>query len=112
MKKLLITLAAGLFAVSSVSASSDDFVFENGTNGTVVGLYVSPHGYKKWLHNYCTNHSILTSTPKCISPRNLTTTSTMSAWTSLVSTTTSPAGTTYPRSAGFGLPITVTTILV
>jgi hypothetical protein len=51
MKKLLITLAAGLFAVSSVSASSDDFVFANDTNGTVVGLYVSPHGYKKWLHN-------------------------------------------------------------
>ena len=26
-------------------------VFANDTNGTVVGLYVSPHGYKKWLHN-------------------------------------------------------------
>lgn len=56
MKKLLIALAAGLFAATSYAHSSDDFVFENDTNGTVIGLYVSPHGQRSWggniLHEY------------------------------------------------------------
>jgi len=50
MKKLLIALAAGLFAATSY-ASTDDFVFENDTNGDVIGLYVSPHASSYWGTN-------------------------------------------------------------
>ena len=50
MKKLLIALAAGLFAATSY-ASTDDFVFENDTNGDVIGLYVSPHAFSDWGTN-------------------------------------------------------------
>ena len=51
MKKLLIALAASLVAVSSYAQSTDDFDFENDTNGTVIGLYVSPHALSRWGHN-------------------------------------------------------------
>jgi hypothetical protein len=51
MKKLLITFAVGLFAVSSHAQSTDDFDFENDTNGSVIGLYVSPHALSHWGHN-------------------------------------------------------------
>jgi hypothetical protein len=51
MKKLLIALAAGLFAATSYANSSDDFVFENDTHGDVIALYVSPHASSHWGTN-------------------------------------------------------------
>jgi hypothetical protein len=51
MKSLLIAVAAALFAATSYAQSTDDFDFENDTNGTVVGLYVSPHSQGRWGNN-------------------------------------------------------------
>jgi hypothetical protein len=51
MEKLFFALAASLFAVSSYAQSTDDFDFENDTNGTVIALYVSPHALSRWGHN-------------------------------------------------------------